>query len=412
MLLGLTSFKTHEAGQPYADSIELPDQNQVEGVQQLRGVLIATHEIQEGCPHPCENDVDKKVYRKKIELVADLWGELLPPEKQLKNEEREQVIEHYLPRRHNGSAPPNSPLEAAAVESLSGEGLITREQATHVLARTQQIADQLGQGRRDANITPVTDSGARLTPRQLLEGLENYANTPGGDSRHNRSIASGTPPGATVLGEAEKPGLLRRIGDMFTTSPLADAYGVTVRVGEDSFSFRDPADAVRYIRSVEGPSINEVTLYGHGAPGLIIVGDEYLGPGATVSMLEGRLAPGARVRLVGCNTASVGRSGVNPLAGLSMLVRRAGYYTWPLIRDVLIDGKDPEESRRENGDYWDQDLAMEVSEGLPGATVCGYRTFGLVPARIPFLSSLMGTREAATPGAVAGSQACYTDGVL
>lgn len=407
MLLGLTSFKTHEAGQPYADSIELPA---VDGINPLRGVLIATHEIQEGCPQPCDTEVDQKVYKRKIELVAQLWGELLPEDKKLTEEEIQQVVEHYMPRRHNGSSPPNSPLEAAAVESLSAGGLITPRQAEAVMSRAQDIADALMQGRREGRHTPVADDGSRLTSAQRQEGVENYASTPGGDSRHTQRLATGLPPGATT-GAEEKPSIWRRIGDLFTTSPLANAYGITVRVGGDAFSFRDPVDAVNYIQSVQGPVIEEVTLYGHGAPGLIILGEEYLGPGDTISMLQGRLAPGAKVHLVGCNTASIGEASLNPLRGLSSLVRRAGYYTWPLIREVLLEGKDPDQSRRDNADYWDQDLAREVSAGLPGAQICGFRTFGLVPSRIPFVSTLMGTRESATPGAVGGSKACYTNGV-
>ncbi len=42
--------------------------------------------------------------------------------------------------------------------------------------------------------------------------------------------------------------------------------------------------------------------------------------------------------------------------------------------------------------------------------MCGYRTFGLVPGRLPGLTRVMGNQEATTPGYVAGKKACYRDG--
>ena len=59
---------------------------------------------------------------------------------------------------------------------------------------------------------------------------------------------------------------------------------------------------------------------------------------------------------------------------------------------------------------WDSDLARDVSRGLPGVTVCGLRTFGLVGDRIPVLGTLIGNREATDSNAILGSKACYIDG--
>ena len=73
-------------------------------------------------------------------------------------------------------------------------------------------------------------------------------------------------------------------------------------------------------------------------------------------------------------------------------------------------GKDPDEARRFWEGQWDKDLAKETSEKLPSSYVCGYRTFGLVPDRIPIISSFMGQQEATKPRYVLGKKVCYLNG--
>jgi hypothetical protein len=61
-------------------------------------------------------------------------------------------------------------------------------------------------------------------------------------------------------------------------------------------------------------------------------------------------------------------------------------------------------------DEWNKDLARDTSVKLRDAVVCGNRSFGLVPGRLPGVTKLLGNQETATPGYVLAKKACYLNG--
>ncbi|MDQ7774098.1 MAG: hypothetical protein RDU13_11330 [Elusimicrobiales bacterium] len=191
-------------------------------------------------------------------------------------------------------------------------------------------------------------------------------------------------------------------------------HGVTIQVigSAQPLAFRRGADAAAAIRRLPAGSITSIEFYGHGAPGYQTVDPDYsLGSEEAGDLLRGKMAPGATLQFTGCNTASIGdRMRLNPAFGLSSITRRLLYFSLPYFQDRL-DGRSAEEAREFWEREWNKDLAQETSLQLRGTKVCGYRTFGLVPERLPGVSHLTGANEATSPGYVAGVKACYINGV-
>jgi len=189
----------------------------------------------------------------------------------------------------------------------------------------------------------------------------------------------------------------------------SDAYGITLETGAGVKTFRKPKEAEAAIRELPPGSVKKIILYGHGAPGLQSVGDNSYDAESTTALLKGKMAKDGVIQFAGCNTASIGGPTLNPAVGLSMVARRLLYFSVPYFLDRK-DGRNAEDSKQEWEKTWNADLARDTSNGVKGAIVCGYRTFGLVPGRLPVVTRLMGTQEATTPGYVAGKKACYQDG--
>lgn len=191
-------------------------------------------------------------------------------------------------------------------------------------------------------------------------------------------------------------------------------HGVTIQVvgSAQPLVFRRGADAAAAIRRLPDGSITSIQFYGHGAPGYQTVDPDYsLDSGETGDLLRGKMARGATLQFSGCNTASIGtETRINPAFGLSSITRRILYFSIPYFQDRL-DGVSAEQARETWEKEWNKDLAQETSLQLRGTKVCGYRTFGLVPERLPGVSHVLGREEATSPGYVAGVKACYINGV-
>lgn len=200
-------------------------------------------------------------------------------------------------------------------------------------------------------------------------------------------------------------------GNTKSTSLTSDAYGVTVYTSgaPQPLTFRRGEDAAAAIRKLPDGSITRIVFYGHGGPGLQSVGPFDVDADSAGEMLKGKMARGGVLQFAGCNTSSIGGSTLNPAVGISMVARRLLYFSLPYFQD-RIDGVPAGQAREQWGKSWNADLARDTSLKLRGAVVCGYRTFGLVPGRLPGVTALMGNQEATTPGYVAGKKACYQDG--
>jgi len=196
-----------------------------------------------------------------------------------------------------------------------------------------------------------------------------------------------------------------------STAWTSDAYGITVQVAgrPEPLTFRKARDAEAAIRQLPDGSISRITLYGHGSPGMQTVGDDAYDPDSAAAMLKGKMARGGVVQFSGCNTASIGGASVNPAVGISMAARRLLYFSLPYFQDRM-DGVPAAQAREQWEKTWNADLSRDTSLQMRGTVVCGYRTFGLVPGRLPGLTRLMGNQEATTPGYVAGKKVCYRDG--
>lgn len=196
-----------------------------------------------------------------------------------------------------------------------------------------------------------------------------------------------------------------------STAWTSDAYGVTVQVAgrPEPLTFRKARDAEAAIRQLPDGSISRITLYGHGSPGMQTVGDDAYDPDSAAAMLKGKMARGGVLQFSGCNTASIGGASANPAVGISMAARRLLYFSLPYFQDRM-DGVPAAQAREQWEKSWNADLSRDTSLQLRGTVVCGYRTFGLVPGRLPGLTRLLGNQEATTPGYVAGKKVCYRDG--
>jgi len=178
---------------------------------------------------------------------------------------------------------------------------------------------------------------------------------------------------------------------------------------QQPLTFRKGEEAVAAIRRMPDGSITRIIFYGHGYPGMQSVGSFDLDAADTGEILKGKMARGGVVQFSGCNTSSVGGSSLNPAVGLSILARRLLYFSLPYFQD-RFGGTPADEARQQWNRTWNADLARDTSLNLRGAVVCGYRTFGLVPGRLPGVTAVIGNQEATTPGYVAGKKACYQDG--
>ena len=189
----------------------------------------------------------------------------------------------------------------------------------------------------------------------------------------------------------------------------SDAYGITLETNEGTRTFRKTSDAEAAIRQMPDGSVKKVIFYGHGSPGMQMVGPDSYDSDSASGLLKGKMAKNGVVQFAGCNTSSIGGATLNPAVGLSMAARRLLYFSLPYFQD-RADGVPAEQAGRQWEKTWNADLARDTSLGVKGAIVCGYRTFGLVPGRLPGITRLLGNQEAATPGYVAGKKACYRDG--
>ena len=215
----------------------------------------------------------------------------------------------------------------------------------------------------------------------------------------------------------------------------SDAYGTTINVAGKTapLTFRDGQKTQDAIRRLPDGSVTKIIFYGHGSPGAQSVGDKFsLDADSSAKLLKGKMSPGGVVWFSGCNTADVGGSSLNPAVGLSILARRFVYVDVATAMDTLTvrrllsaavlpyvilpytdaaaDIKAEQLIRQKYENLANANLARDTSVRLPEAVVCGYRTFALVPGRLPIITTLMGNQEAVTPGYVAGKKACYRGG--
>jgi len=248
------------------------------------------------------------------------------------------------------------------------------------------------QGRPDGIVVPAPGGGATASATST-NGGQSGAGGQGGVPNDGRVV-----PAAPMKA-------WDRVKDS-VKHPMSDAYGFTFEGTEvRPVSFRDHAPALAYVRSAKPGAFTKVTLYGHGAPGLMTVGEWSGDAGELIHRFKGKMARGSTLDLKGCNTSSIGGASVNPGRGISGLTRRVLYFSIP----YLSEGRDPGMREQLEND-WDSDLARDTSRGLPGVKVCGLRTFGLVGDRVPLVGSLMGRREATNSDAILGSKACFVDG--
>lgn len=229
------------------------------------------------------------------------------------------------------------------------------------------------------------------------------ARTPGGASLQT---AAGTAPQQRSAGV---PAVKAAAPPAQSSAWTSDAYGFTITANGRTQTYRDQRQAEAAIRALPDGSVSKIILYGHGSPGMQTVGPATYEAGDAAALLKGKMAPGGVIQFSGCNTAAIGDTTLNPAVGLSMLTRRLMYFSIPYLQD-RFSGRPAAESREMWDKTWNADLARDTSLQLRGAVVCGYRTFGLVPGRLPGLTRAMGNQEATTPGYVAGKKACYQDG--
>lgn len=171
-----------------------------------------------------------------------------------------------------------------------------------------------------------------------------------------------------------------------------NSYGITIYRGEQESEFRKLSEAEHFLKILPEKAVTMAVFYGHGAPGMMTLGEDTLVAAGVVRMLKGKIAPGSAVHLFGCNTSAVPmKISFNPLNGLSYLTRRILYY-----QGARLSGASKETAE----EMWNEDMAYDVSKELKDVEVCGLATFGLVPER------LIG-KEKAKPGLVLGQWICY-----
>lgn len=444
---GLVSFRSHQPGQAYADQAAGQVPGTGEAVERLRRLLGDAREVQEGCALPCADVAETRLYIEKIRVVAKEWV--------LTDGELRAVEEHYapagVPRKRSvalavASAP--SRLEAEAMRRLLAQQSLPAGVRESLTGRVGKWARLLEQDKGSGDLGGPAGGGVRggagrsVGREQLLALSRSLTQTPRSDSKYLATLRTSAPPsvgggatgkpaataapggsapaGAGTEGAAAQlapgevhpvadPGFWSRLKDA-VKNPMSDAYGVTVRTGSRDRAFRKVSDAEAFLRTLPGGSVEKLTYYGHGAPGMMSIGAATVDAGSAVQSAKGKVRAGGMVDYIGCNTASVGtETRINPAYGLSTLTRRILYFSVPYLSDKASGGGGPA-MKEEMEQMWDEDLARQTSVRLKGVYVCGYRTFGLVGDRLPVVGTLMGRREATSSSAVAGVKACYLDG--
>lgn len=348
-----------------------------------------------------------------VERKLALTRELLrkAEAKGLTDEDAARLADHLLPAAIADLRSLRAPngLQKQAETAAAGDRALTKERAelNASLERTAGSMRKAGAGDLnkffDGN-KATGDAGAVVMGEAR----------PGGSRQPGAVTGTGRPDAAapaTRAGNvpAVQPGAQPPQQPAKSTAWTSDAYGYTIVSNGRTQTFRDQRQAEAAIRAMPDGSISKITLYGHGAPGGQTVGNAYYEAGDAAALLKGKMAPGGVVQYSGCNTASIGGATLNPAVGLSMLTRRILYFSVPYIQDRL-GGVPADTARQQWEKTWNADLSRDTSLQLRGTTVCGYRTFGLVPGRLPGLTRVMGNQEATTPGYVAGKLACYRDG--
>lgn len=332
----------------------------------------------------------------------------------------------------------------AAVKKAPAEGLNTEDAAALAPYLTPEAINDLRAMKAAASSAAVQDKKATAPKTVSGASLEKFsASLPAGDpaamarffdgsnargdaavnfsggAQGNKSAPAGaalntTAPGTTrpAQPKAGMPAPLpqqKAAEQPKSTAWTSDAYGFTVTAGGRTSTYRDQRQAEAAIRALPDGSISKIIFYGHGSPGMQTVGPATYEAESAAELLKGKMAPGGVVQFSGCNTASIGGATLNPAVGLSMITRRLLYFSLPYWQD-RADGIPAAQAKEQWEKGWNADLARDTSINMRGSVVCGYRTFGLVPGRLPVLTRIMGNQEATTPGAVAGKKACYKDG--
>ncbi|MCX5784997.1 MAG: hypothetical protein NTX59_04865 [Elusimicrobia bacterium] len=284
--------------------------------------------------------------------------------------------------------------------------------------------NQPGAGGHGETLNNLTSAGASALSNENLTKLYDGGSITGGEpvvSGAARASASERPAAPTVKAGkaafampkiAAPDGTKSAAKENKSSGLTSDAYGVTVYINGNSTpqTFRQGGEASAAIRKLPDGSINKVIFYGHGAPGLQTVGSFELDSDNTPEILKGKMSAGGLVQFEGCNTASIGeKPSINPLFGLSIGMRRLLYFSLPYFQERL-HGQSADEARKTWEKVWNQDLARDTSVKLRGSVVCGNRTFGLVPGRLPVITTILGNQEATTPGYVLSKKACYLNG--
>lgn len=115
------------------------------------------------------------------------------------------------------------------------------------------------QGRPDGIVVPAPGAG----------GSASATSTSGGQSGAG---GQGGAPGDGRVVPAKPMSAWERVKDS-VKHPMSDAYGFTFEGPEPQpVSFRDHAPALAYVKKAAAGAFTKVTLYGHGAPGLMTVG--------------------------------------------------------------------------------------------------------------------------------------------
>lgn len=187
-----------------------------------------------------------------------------------------------------------------------------------------------------------------------------------------------------------------------------DGYGITVVLSNGVMrrSFRDPAQGKAFLEGLAPNGAKRVVFYGHGMPGTQTVGDDFFLEAPDVErLLRGKVLPGGRIDLIGCNTASIGdRSieGVNVPGmagyGLASLGRRIMYYSVPHLQGDDVSAA-----------QWNRDLARETSMRIPGVYVTGMRTFAFPLDRLIDLF-VPGGNDPTPSDVIISRQAVYLNG--
>jgi len=254
-------------------------------------------------------------------------------------------------------------------------------------------------------------SGKYAVPKGAVNGaVSGLSSQTGAFVAGNTAAALGAPRATSASTiKSAAPASLDAAGKAKSTAWTSDAYGITVETAHSRQTYRDTNAAEAAIRRLPPGSVTKITLYGHGSPGMQTVGPGQYDALYTAELLDGKMAKNGVIQFSGCNTASIGDSTLNPAVGLSMVARRLLYFSLPYWQD-RADGIPAAQAKQQWEKEWNADLSHDTSTLVKGAIVCGYRTFGLVPGRLPGLTRLMGNQEATEPGYVAGKKVCYQNG--